>query len=85
MSVGRWLLPRRVKGVFETGMEEADGFLIQVPLGAARRIFRLGPDQATRIGLVLESPKLQERALLLQRYRYHHETGKRRPMPLLPL
>ena len=53
----------RVTGVFSTGMEEADGFLAQVPLDTARRIYRLGPDEATRVGLVLESPLGQDRAL----------------------
>jgi len=48
-----------VTGIFSTGMEEADGFLIQVPIAAARRIFRLGPDAATQVGLVLTSPDRQ--------------------------
>jgi ABC-type lipoprotein release transport system permease subunit len=53
----------RVTGVFRTGMEEADGFLVQVPLDVARRIFRIGPEAATRVGLVLASPKDQSRVL----------------------
>jgi ABC-type lipoprotein release transport system permease subunit len=48
-----------VTGVFSSGMEEADGFLIQVPIAAARRIFRLGPDAATQVGLILASPERQ--------------------------
>jgi len=59
----------RVTGVFRIGMEEADGFLIQVPLAVARRIFRLGPDEATRVGLVLDSPKDQSSVLRLLRAR----------------
>jgi ABC-type lipoprotein release transport system permease subunit len=53
----------RVTGVFQMGMEEADGFLIHVPLDVARRIFRIGPDEATRVGLILDSPKDLRRAL----------------------
>lgn len=53
----------RVKGIFEVGIEEADGFLVQVPLDTARRVFRLGPDEATRVGLVLDNPKDQKRVL----------------------
>jgi ABC-type lipoprotein release transport system permease subunit len=53
----------RVTGIFQMGMEETDGFLVQVPLDVARAIFRLDPDQATRMGLVLTSPKIQDRAL----------------------
>ena len=53
----------RVTGVFQMGMEEADGFLIQVPLDVARRIFGIGPDEATRVGVILESPKEMLRVL----------------------
>jgi ABC-type lipoprotein release transport system permease subunit len=53
----------RVTGLFQTGAEEADGFLVQVPLDVARRVFRIGPEGATRVGLVLESPKDQGRVL----------------------
>jgi ABC-type lipoprotein release transport system permease subunit len=53
----------RVTGIFRMGMEEADGFLVQVPLDTARRIFRIEPDAATRVGLVLASPKHLERVL----------------------
>ncbi len=53
----------RVTGIFESGMEEADGFLIQVPLDVARRIFDMGPDQATQVGLILENPDNQEKVV----------------------
>jgi len=53
----------RVTGVFEMGMEEADGFLVQVPLDVARRIFRLPPDAATRVGLVIDNPQDQGKVL----------------------
>jgi len=51
----------RVTGVFETGMDEVDSFMIQVPLGVGRRIFHLETDQATRVGLILENPDDQQR------------------------
>jgi putative ABC transport system permease protein len=53
----------RVKGIFSTGMEEADGYLIQVPIDTARRIFHLGEDEATQVGLMLSSPDYQSRAI----------------------
>ncbi|MGC9323298.1 MAG: ABC transporter permease [Desulfomonilia bacterium] len=53
----------RVSGIFTTGMEEADGFLIQVNLSVARRIFQLGPDEATQVGLLLEHPDEQDRVI----------------------
>ena len=53
----------RVTGIFEVGMEEADGFLVQVPLAVARRVYRLGPDEATRVGVVVDNPQDQKRVL----------------------
>lgn len=53
----------RVKGIFTTGMEEADGYLVQVPIDVARRIFHLGEDQATQVGLMLASPDYQSRTI----------------------
>jgi len=53
----------RVKGVFATGAEEIDGFLVQVPIRFARKLYGLGDDQATQLGLVLEDADDQSRAL----------------------
>ncbi|NOZ85518.1 MAG: ABC transporter permease [Deltaproteobacteria bacterium] len=50
----------RVKGIFKTGIEEADGFLVQVPLAVGRRIYKLPDDYVTRIGLILDDPKDQD-------------------------
>lgn len=47
----------RVTGIFSSGMEEADGYLVQVPLDVARRIVRLGPDMSTQVGLILKDPE----------------------------
>jgi len=53
----------RVTGIFELGMEETDGFLIQVPIRVARRIVHLGEDQATQVGVILRAPEYQTRVL----------------------
>lgn len=53
----------RVTGVFEIGVEEMDGFVVQVPLAVGRRIYRLGADQATRVGFMLRSPGDQNRVV----------------------
>jgi ABC-type lipoprotein release transport system permease subunit len=53
----------RVTGIFQMGVEEADGFLIQVPLDVARRISRLAHDTATRVGLVIDNPQKQGKVL----------------------
>lgn len=52
-----------VKGVFRTGTDEIDGVIVQAPLEAARRLFGLGADDATQLGLVLHDPDAQRRAL----------------------
>jgi ABC-type lipoprotein release transport system permease subunit len=46
----------RVQGVFSLGAPEVDGYLVQSPLGFGRRMFGLGADQATQIGVVLSDP-----------------------------
>jgi len=55
----------RVKGVFRLGAEEFDGFFVQVPIGFARRLYDLGPDQATQLGVLLrdadDQPAMQPR------------------------
>lgn len=43
----------RVKGVFTTGSEEIDGYLLQMPIDSARRLYRLPADAATQLGVVL--------------------------------
>ncbi len=53
----------RVVGIFELGMEETDGFMIQVPLEAGRLIFGMGGDEATLVGLVLFDQGQTERVL----------------------
>ncbi len=43
----------RVKGVFHTGAAELDGYLLQIPLSQARRLFGLGSDCVTQLGVIL--------------------------------
>lgn len=57
----------RVTGIFRTGAEEVDGYVAQVPLGAARSLFGLGADEATQLGLVLGDPGDQEDVLAAAR------------------
>ncbi len=53
----------RVKGVFATGAEEVDGYLVQVPLTFGQQMLGLGADRVTQIGLLLEDP--DDRAAVL--------------------
>jgi ABC-type lipoprotein release transport system permease subunit len=46
----------RVKGIFHTGSDEIDGYLIQIPVGFARRVFGFGPDEVTQLGVILKRP-----------------------------
>jgi ABC-type lipoprotein release transport system permease subunit len=57
----------RVRGIFHTGAEEVDGYVTQVPLGAARSLFGLGADEVTQIGLVLRNPDDQAAVLAAAR------------------
>ncbi|MFH1276888.1 MAG: ABC transporter permease [Candidatus Eisenbacteria bacterium] len=53
----------RVKGIFRTGAEEVDGYLVQAPLGFARNLFALPEDGTTELAVVLRRSKDQERVL----------------------
>ncbi|MGD8994667.1 MAG: ABC transporter permease [Syntrophobacterales bacterium] len=53
----------RVRGIFETGSVEIDGYFIQAPLGFARRLFGLPEEGATQLGVVLRNPEAQESVL----------------------
>jgi ABC-type lipoprotein release transport system permease subunit len=53
----------RVRGIFRTGADEIDGVVVQAPLGAARRLFGLGDDEATQLGVVLRDSRTQRAAL----------------------
>jgi ABC-type lipoprotein release transport system permease subunit len=51
----------RVQGVFRTGSEEIDGYLVLAPIGAARRVYGFGPDEATQLGVLLVEPTAEAR------------------------
>lgn len=53
----------RVKGIFRIGSDEIDGYLIQLPLRFARRVFGLGTDEATQLGVILKRPQDQEKTI----------------------
>lgn len=46
----------RVKGIFRTGSNEIDGYLVQIPAAFAKRVFGLGGDEATQLGVILKRP-----------------------------
>ena len=49
----------RVAGVFRTGAEEVDGYVVQAPLDAVQRLYGLGADEVTQLGVVLVDPGRQ--------------------------
>ncbi len=49
----------RVRGIFETGSMEIDGYFIQAPIDFARRLFGLPEEGATQLGVVLRIPEAQ--------------------------
>ena len=53
----------RVKGIFRTGSEEMDAYVIQMPIEFARRLFNMPGQSATRMGVVLRNPDTQKRVL----------------------
>ncbi|MGW8221412.1 MAG: ABC transporter permease [Syntrophobacteria bacterium] len=53
----------RVRGIFETGSVEIDGYFIQAPIDFARRLFGLPGESATQLGVVLRIPEAQESVL----------------------
>ncbi len=53
----------RVKGIFRTGSEEMDAYVIQMPIEFARRLFSMPVRSATQMGVVLRDPDHQQRVL----------------------
>ena len=51
----------RVKGIFETGVPEIDGYLLQSPIGFARKFFGLPDGAATQVGIVLYDAVSQQK------------------------
>lgn len=57
----------RVKGIFATGAPEIDGYLVQVPVRFARRLYGWKEGEVTRIGLVLADPDRRARIMAAAR------------------
>lgn len=53
----------RVKGIFETGSEEIDGYFLQAPLKATGSLYGLPPNAAIQLGVVLRDPETQMEVL----------------------
>ncbi len=53
----------RVKGIFEMGSDEIDGYLIQAPLSFARQLYGIPSGSATQLGVVLIDPDTQDEEL----------------------
>jgi len=53
----------RVRGIFQTGSVEIDGYFIQAPIAFARHLFDLPEEGTTQLGVVLRTPQAQEAVL----------------------
>lgn len=53
----------RVKGIFQVGAVEIDGYMIQVPVDTARRIYGMQAGEATQLGVVVRNPDTQDQVL----------------------
>ena len=53
----------RVRGIFETGSLDVDGHYVQVPIDFARRLYGLGEDETTQVGVVIDNPRRQKQLL----------------------
>lgn len=52
----------RVAGIFNTGVDEVDGYLLQAPISFLRKLYDFPPDGMTQLGVVLKDPDSQKRA-----------------------
>ena len=53
----------RVAGIFETGTDEVDNYLLQTPIAFTRTLFSLPPGSATQLGVILSKPEAQGKVL----------------------
>jgi ABC-type lipoprotein release transport system permease subunit len=53
----------RVKGIFSVGAVEIDGYMIQIPVDTARRIYGMQAGEATQLGVVVRDPDTQDQVL----------------------
>jgi len=49
-----------VKGIYETGTDEVDGYMVQAPLDSIAKLFGLPAHSATQLGVVLSEPEHQD-------------------------
>ncbi|MFH1681993.1 MAG: ABC transporter permease, partial [Candidatus Eisenbacteria bacterium] len=53
----------RVRGIFRTGVDEVDGYILQVDIDFARRLLSLPEGSATEVAVLLENPEDQAKVL----------------------
>ena len=53
----------RVQGIFRSGSDEIDGYLVQVPIEFARRLFDLPSSSASQVGIILRDAGDQARVM----------------------
>ncbi|MBW2324061.1 MAG: ABC transporter permease, partial [Deltaproteobacteria bacterium] len=53
----------RVAGIFETGVDEIDGYLIQAPISFLRKLYGFPPGGATQLGVVLKKASAQRKVI----------------------
>lgn len=69
----------RVKGVFSTGAEEIDGYFVQAPIGAIRKLYGLADDQTTQLGVILS--RADDLASMLPKLKPIAENDRRVVLP----
>ena len=72
----------RVKGIFETGSPELDGYLVQIPLEQAQRLFGLKSGQVTQLAVMVK--ELGERDETLEALRKFTVDAGYREVAVLP-
>lgn len=53
----------RVAGIFESGVDEIDGYVVQAPIGFMRKLYDMPAGAATQVGLLLDKPGAMERTI----------------------
>ncbi len=51
----------RVAGIFETGSEEIDGYIVHAPIRFLRALYNMPEGSATQLGIVLSAPESQNK------------------------
>lgn len=52
-----------VKGIYETGVDEIDGYLVQMPVNTARELFLMPEGSVTQFGVILEDQDRMKKVL----------------------